>query len=219
AGSGTGIAPRRFSPLVPGDEARRRLGLENVAGLIIGFVGRLTNDKGVGDLLRAFDIVRSDHPGARLVLVGAPEDGDRLPIEATERIARGDGVVSTGWLDDPVPLLTGFDVLAFPSYREGLPNVPLEAQLSGVPVVGYAATGTVDAVDDGRSGLLVSVGDVAGLAESLTSMTDDAVRRRMGDHGRRWVTANFSQQRIWSELLDVYRPQPLAGARTDGAAS
>ena len=81
-----------------------------------------------------------------LLLVGQFEDGDPVTPEVRRVIESDDRIVTVPWLADPRVAYRAMDVLAFPSYREGLPNVPLEAQLCAVPVVAYEATGTVDAV-------------------------------------------------------------------------
>ncbi|MFM7870166.1 MAG: glycosyltransferase, partial [Actinomycetota bacterium] len=99
-----------------------------------------------------------------------------------------------------------FDLLVFPSSREGLPNVPLEAQLCGVPIVGYAATGTVDAVRHGETGVLVPVGDRRGLADAVAGLLIDTERRsRLAEAGRTWVRTTFDRRHVWSELTDLYR--------------
>ncbi len=96
------------------------------------------------------------------------------------------------------------DVLAFPSYREGLPNVPLEAQLCGVPVVGYAATGTVDAVAPGSA--LVPVGDVDALGREIVAQVGAGIgRSSSGRQEATWVVENFERARLWTGLVDRYR--------------
>ena len=129
-------------------------------------------------------------------------------IESDERI------VTVPWLDDTGVAYRAMDVLAFPSYREGLPNVPLEAQLCGVPVVAYAATGTVDAVahegspgaGDAPAGVLVPVGATGELAAALSDLVDDPERRAaMGAAGPGWVTARFAPEVVWDGLVERYR--------------
>lgn len=197
AGSGNGIALDRFADVPARAEARRALGIGE-GDEVIGFVGRLTPDKGVADLVRAFAALAEQRPALRLLLVGDAEDG--------VAIAEHERVTHVSWLDQPGAAYRAMDVLAFPSYREGMPNVPLEAQLCGVPVVAYAATGTVDAVRDGVTGVLVPLGDVAALQQALTAVLDDADRAgAMGEAGAAWVAATFSQERVWSELASRYR--------------
>ncbi len=95
------------------------------------------------------------------------------------------------------------DLLAFPSYREGLPNVPLEAQLCGVPVVGYAATGTVDAAAPGA--VLVPLGDVDALGEQIVARVDPEIDRSSSSRqDLLWVVESFDRNRLWAGLIDRY---------------
>ena len=107
------------------------------------------------------------------------------------------------WLDHTGVAYRAMDVLAFPSYREGLPNVPLEAQLCGVPVVGYAATGTVDAASPGS--VLVTVGDIGALEREIVAQVGEEVNRSLsGRQESVWVVENFERSRLWSGLVDRY---------------
>jgi glycosyltransferase involved in cell wall biosynthesis len=97
------------------------------------------------------------------------------------------------------------DVFAFPSYREGLPQAPLEAAFAGIPTVGYAATGTVDAVADGESGLLAPIGSVDDLANALRKvLEDDKLRAKLGSQARAYVRREFSPERGPAALLEFY---------------
>jgi glycosyltransferase involved in cell wall biosynthesis len=137
----------------------------------------------------------------QLLLVGDFEEGDPLPSEVRTQIEANPGIRHVGWLADPAAAYRAMDLLVFPSYREGLPNVPLEAQLCGVPVVGYAATGTVDAVMDREA--LVPVGDVDALAKAIRSALDG--QHPSAEDLRTWVTDNFDRSRVWAELASRYR--------------
>lgn len=172
---------------------------------VIGFVGRLTRDKGIVDLHEAFIRLLGEFPDLRLVLIGWPEEGDPVPAETWQSIQSHPQIIRTGAIKD-VSLYYGlFDVFVFPSYREGFPNVPMEAAAAGVPVVGYTATGTLDAVLDGITGKLVPLQDSAGLAEVTAGyLRNPLLRHRHGEAGRRRALADFRREDIWQSLADLY---------------
>lgn len=214
-GSSNGVDVERFrprsSPDRPGGDPetlrlRRELGLPEGAP-VVGFVGRLSRDKGIADLLEAFDgPVSARFGAARLLLLGDFEDGDPLPAAVRERLTSHPRVVRAGFVPDAAPYYGLFDLLAFPSYREGFPNAPLEAAASGLPVVGYAATGTVDAVADGATGALVPLGDAEALGAAMVRyLADPGLRRGHGTAGRERVERKFSRQRVWQAWEDELR--------------
>lgn len=204
-GSGNGIDVSRFADdtLPTRAESRQQFGLPTEA-TVVGFVGRFTRDKGIADLVEVFTSELHLRPDVWLLLVGQFEDGDPVPDDVRATIERDDRIVTVPWLDHTGVAYRAMDVLAFPSYREGLPNVPLEAQLCGVPVVGYAATGTVDAVAPGS--VLVPVGDVGALRAAIAAQVDEEIdRSSSGRQDATWVVENFDRDRLWSGLVDRYR--------------
>jgi glycosyltransferase involved in cell wall biosynthesis len=224
AGASNGVEAERFRSPGPDEVAalRERLGLLEGTP-VVGFVGRFTRDKGIAELMEAFDRLRVTVPGARLLLVGDFEAGDPVPAATVDRIRTHPAIVQAGFVPDTAPHYALMDVLAFPSYREGFPNVPLEAAAAGLPVVGFRATGTMDAVVDGETGTLVPAGDVGGLARALEAyLADPALRRRHGQAGQERAAREFQPERIWQALLDEYdrllaaagcpRPTPEVGA-------
>ena len=204
SGSGNGVDVSRFIDLSDGPDERSRLGIPADVG-VVGFVGRLARGKGVDDLLRAFDVVGDSFHDVRLVVIGEVDKADPVDSTTVDRLSNDPSVMWVGWREDLQSLYPVFDVLAFPSYREGLPNVVLEAQAAGVPVVAYAATGTTDAVLDGVTGVLVEVGSVRALSGAIEVMLKDEARRKeMGRAAQRWVATEFSQDRFWDELIRYY---------------
>lgn len=208
-GSSNGVDISRFRPEEPGDSAaalRASLGLEP-SHRLLGFVGRLVADKGVGDLLRSFDaLVCSRFPEARLLLVGGFESGDPVAVETRDRLLSHPKVIVREWVPDSSPWYRVMDLLVFPSLREGFPNAVLEAAACAVPAVAYAATGTVDAVADGETGLLVPRGDWRALGAAVCRyIADSELRQRHGLAARQRVLDRFSQETVWRRWRDFYR--------------
>src|SRR5262249_20041815 len=233
---GNGIDLSRFDPVRVGPEARRRtraaLGIAEDAP-VVGFVGRLVAEKGIGELLAAARTGRARWPGARLLLVGVAglEKPDHVTPQVAERLGLGDACVFTGMRQDMPELYRAMDVFALPSYREGFPRAPMEAAAMRLPCVVTDVRGCRQAVAHGRNGLLVPVGAAGALADALLALLlDPQPARRVGEEGRRRAVAEFDERRVFAQVLAEYerlleakgladRIPPVAEASRPGAAS
>jgi glycosyltransferase involved in cell wall biosynthesis len=224
AGSSNGVDTSCFAPTP--DRMRRAAGLRCQFGIpakapVVLFVGRLTCDKGIPELVRAFLRLANQFPDLRLLLAGCFEDEDPLPVETRRFLETHPRVIFAGPVQDIATYYATADVVVLPSHREGLPTVLLEAQAAGKPVVGASSTGIVDVVVDRKTGLLFPVGDVAALAEALARLlTDEALASNLARAGQEQVSRNFQQERIWEalhrEYLGVLR---MKQSRTDKSGS
>jgi len=194
-GSSNGVDMERFSP-GPSD-VRDQLGIP-AACRVVGFVGRLTRDKGVPELMEAFDAISNADPQAHLLLVGWFDGSeDALPASLRDHIERHKNVHCTGFVDDTAPYYRVMDVLVLPTWREGFPNVVLEAAASGVPVITTVATGSRDSVDPEVTGLLIPTGNPGAISEAVLSLLRNPARRqRMGKAARIWVKEHYVDGRV-----------------------
>jgi glycosyltransferase involved in cell wall biosynthesis len=168
---------------------------------VVGFVGRLVRDKGVVDVIDAFDILLEQFPNARLLMLGEFESGDPIPQEYVRRIQSDPRIIYPGFVDEPAPYYAAIDVLAFPTYREGFGNVVIEAGAAGKPSVVYAATGAIDTVRDGITGKAVQLGDRQALAAAIADyFHDPALRAQHGASAVDFAVNEFRPEQIWAEL-------------------
>jgi glycosyltransferase involved in cell wall biosynthesis len=183
---------------------RRRLGVSQQTPVVL-FVGRLTSDKGIPELMEAFLRLDKQLPDVRLVLAGCFEDEDPLPAHTRRCIETHPHVIFAGAVHDIAPYYAMADVVVLPSHREGLPTVVLEAQAAAKPVIGASATGIVDLIKDGETGLLFPVGDAPALAKALERLiTDESLAARLGLAGQELVRREFRQEQIWEALYQGY---------------
>lgn len=202
-----GVDAQRFAPQ-PDDtlrqEVRAKFGIPEDA-VVIGFVGRLVGDKGIVELTRAWSGLRDRFPHLHLLLVGPFEERDPVPAHTRQTLEGDDRVHFQGFTKDTVPYYAAMDVLTLPTYREGFPNVPLEAAAMGLPVVGTFAVGCRDAIANGQTGILVRERDAKALEEAIGRyVAFPHLRTRHGDAGRERVLEKFTPGRIQEALLDVY---------------
>jgi glycosyltransferase involved in cell wall biosynthesis len=171
------------------------------ASPVVGFAGSFNASKGLDVLLKATSKLAKDRP-IRIAIAGdgplrkqVEEAAKTLPIALLGRLP-----------SSAVPrFLAAVDVLAVPSYDEGLPRVVLEAMAMRVPVVATRVGGIPEAVDDGRSGLLVRSGDSDALAAALTRVLDDPnLASRLGEAGRQRVLEQFDARSGWRRLAAAY---------------
>jgi glycosyltransferase involved in cell wall biosynthesis len=220
SGSCDGVEVEKFLPtpknLARSEQIRNGLDLPKDVP-VIGFVGRFTRDKGIPELLEAYDKLRCEYPTLRLLLVGHFEDGDPVPPSLRLRIENDTSIVRPGFVADTSPYYHLMHVLVLPTHREGFPDVPLEAQAAGKPVVTTRATGAIDSVLDDETGLLVPVGDAAALTQAIGSLLADPARREeMGRKGQEWVSIEFTNARVRSALVREYRSAIRERLHPDG---
>ena len=200
------LAPDRVIPLVNGidlEELDAETKPVSKDGEVwIGCVGRLSERKGQDVLLEAFSRLTPSFPDARLILVGeGPFRGD------LERRCRQLGLEKRVIFTGPVPRASDwtvrFDAYVQPSRWDPVPRAMLEAMALGVPVTASAVTGIPEVVTDGRNGFLVPAENPDPLAQRLKQLlTDPALRKRVGEEGRRFVREHCTMDRIADRILE-----------------
>ena len=208
-------------------EMRRRYRAElgiGEAALAVAFAGRITPQKDVQTFLSAAAQVRRQWPEVQAFVVGGADNARYLrslrpPLaDAARRVVTGGAPPSEpvvwcpalpvrvlGHRADAAQLMAAFDVVVLPSRYEGLPYSLLEAMAWGVPVVASDVTGNRDVIEEGRSGLLVPRGDVAGFVRGMVRvLTDGELRSRLGAAARERVATSFTEERFLRQITSLY---------------
>jgi glycosyltransferase involved in cell wall biosynthesis len=208
SGSCAGIHVADFAPTPDRLEAasvlRNNLGITPDAS-VVGFIGRLTKDKGIVELLSAFELIRQKLCGAYLILIGAFEAGDPIPADIRQKMNENEYIRHIEWTDDPRPYLHLMDVFVLPTHREGLPGVLLEAAAAGTPIVVTDATGVNDIVEHGYSALISPIGDVHSIAHNILEvLLNPALAQKLSHCALRKVEAEFSRDKVLQQLESFY---------------
>jgi glycosyltransferase involved in cell wall biosynthesis len=203
-GSSNGVDMDVFCP--GPSSVRGHLGIP-VGAPVIGFVGRLTRDKGVPELAKAFDRILAVEPEAYLLLVGwFDESEDALPGELRVYLQHHPRIRMTGLVAETADYYRAMDLFVLPTWREGFPNVVLEAAATELPVVTTESTGSRDSVVPEVTGLLIPPGYPEAIVESVLLLLRDPTRRqRMGRAARAWVLERYSGREVLGRTAEFYK--------------
>lgn len=186
------------------DIVRHRLKL-NTDNFVFVFIGRLVKDKGIRELVQAFASIEKKYAHARLLLVGPFEQQDPLEDETIDKINQDDQIMHVSFQDDVRPHLAVSNVLVFPSYREGFPNVPMQAGCMHLPSIVTDINGCNEIIEDNKNGLIVPVKDSNALTAAMERlMTNTSLYHHLRSNCREMITSRYEQQYLWALLLNEY---------------
>lgn len=170
---------------------------------VVGYVGRINRDKGLSELVECARTLAESRAHITFVVVGSNDAENFQPF-----LNSPPNVIRVEWVDDPRPYFGLFDIFCLPTYREGLPNVNLQASAMQVPVVTTNATGSIDTVVDGKTGLIVPVGSSSELEKAFLRLhSNTRLAQELGENGREWVRTNYeadlvqNRRVLWLESL------------------
>lgn len=211
-GSFGGIDLKRFNPerndvLLAAEQIRKELNLTQDTFKIL-YLGRVTRDKGIIELIEAFKLLQSEfREKVQLLLVGPREQQlDPLPEKTLHEIENNKGIISVGFTNTPENYFYVCDVFTLPSYREGFGTVILEAAAMEKPSIGTNIYGVSDAIANGETGFLCKLHDVNDLYLKIKLLIQNKeLREKLGKNGRIRVVKDFDQDILTNATITEYK--------------
>lgn len=212
-GSSNGIDTLFFSPdqvsEVQKELLRKELNIKD-EDFVFVFVGRLVGDKGINELVKAFSLLNKTKNAEnqfKLLLVGSLEQElDPLPEDVLSQIKNNPDIIDIGFQKDVRPYFAISDVLVFPSYREGFPNVVMQAGAMGLPSIVSDINGCNEIIMEGQNGVLVPVKNTEKLSHAMERMkSDTAYYQKLKMNARSMIQSRYEQSEVWNALLGEYK--------------
>ncbi len=179
----------------------------NENDIVFCFIGRIVKDKGINELLEVFDKITEKTNNVKLLLVG-PFENDLDPISETSNaiLKTNKNIIYVGFHDDVRPFLLASDIFVFPSYREGFPNVVMQAGAMGLPSIVTNINGCNEIIEDGENGLIIEPKNKTELRKAMLKLINNKIlRKKMADNSRRMIVERYEQKYIWNEILKEYK--------------
>lgn len=200
-----------FNPsLVDADKLlfiKKKLGL-NDADIVFGFCGRICNDKGIPELVDAFELFQKLHSNikAKLLFIGRFDTRDGISEEKKQQIESNSDIVISGHIDKvEIPYYYSMlDVFVFPSHREGFGMCVVEASAMEKPILDSRAHGCVDAIVEHETGEYIDL-SADGICKGMELMLDEELRGKLGKSGRKRVLEWYDFQVMWPLVSDLYK--------------
>ncbi|MGY0391574.1 glycosyltransferase family 4 protein [Bizionia sp. KMM 8389] len=210
-GSSNGINTQHFNPehfsVESNKSLRKSLGIKPTDVVFI-FVGRLVADKGINELVAAFKSVTDteNNTQAKLVLVGPLEtELDPLLPETLHEMDANPNIITVGYQNDVRPFFAISNVLAFPSYREGFPNVVMQAGAMGLPAIVSNINGCNEIITDHKNGIIIPVKDKEAISKAIQQCLENKSQMEsLKTQARPMIVNRYEQEKVWSALLEEY---------------
>lgn len=207
-GSSNGVNIEKFHPneadRLRGQELRNKLGISE-SDIVFGHVGRITKDKGIEELYRAFLECQRNNSNIKLILTGPIEPDDPINSDIFHEIESNKDVFLIGKQMDVTAVYSSYDVLILYSYREGFGNVALEASAMGVPTIVSDIPGARDTTEHMKSGILVKPRNSKLLGIAMQMYIDNPeLGKEHGHYGVIRAREGFASEVIWNGQLELY---------------
>ena len=185
---------------------KKKLGIQSPDFVFI-FVGRIVADKGINELIAAFIDVQKHQEEVKLLLVGPFEQElDPLNEETLNRIKSNKSIISVGYQLDVRPYFAISNSLVFPSYREGFPNVVMQAGAMGLPSIVTDINGCNEIIEDKKNGCIIEVKNQKAIHESMKNFIENKRQfYEMQQNARAMIVSRFDQKMMWEAILQEYR--------------
>lgn len=209
-GSSNGINTSYFDPEL--FSVNQNLNLKKELGIlpddfVFIFVGRLVKDKGINELILAFELLQKENAKIKLLLVGDYEnDLDPLSSETVESINTNNSIIAVGFQNDVRPYFGIANSLVFPSYREGFPNVVLQAGAMGLPCIVSNINGCNEIIVEKQNGFIIPVKDELAIFEAMKKVSLDVLLiTKIKINSRPMIVSRYEQKVVWEAILKEYR--------------
>lgn len=184
------------------DKLRIQLGIDK-DDLVLGYVGRMVNDKGIVELLETWKALKLKYVNIKLLLVGPFEERDSISDIYKDFILKEPTIKYVGLSDETNIYYALMDVFVLLSYREGFPTVVLEASSMGIPIVTTRSTGCIDSIIPGKTGLFTDL-SINSIVDKISLYIEDiSLRKEHGKNGRNFVQKYFQQELVWESLKKI----------------
>jgi glycosyltransferase involved in cell wall biosynthesis len=209
-GSSNGINTEYFTQGIYTDSENKRLkesfGITE-SDFIFIFIGRLVSDKGINELIQAFLEINMFFSNVKLLLIGYFErELDPLEFDTVQIINTNKNIIAAGYQPDVRPYIAISDVLILPSYREGFPNVVMQAGAMGLPCIVTDINGCNEIIIDGKNGIIIPPKDKDALKEKMALLIKNIeLRNRLKSNAREMITSRYEQKLLWGTLLHEYQ--------------
>jgi glycosyltransferase involved in cell wall biosynthesis len=215
-GSSNGIDTLHFNPELISEaqkaSLRNQLGIQQ-NDLVFIFVGRLVKDKGINELITAFDQLSQTNSQVKLLLVGRYEpDLDPLKPVTLALIESNKAIISAGYQIDVRPFFSIAQALVFPSYREGFPNVVMQASAMSLPCIVSNINGCNEIVIEGQNGFIIPVKSEQAIFEAMQKFSNQPqLLQDLSKKARELIVLRYEQRIVWQAILEEYEKLELNG--------